>query len=101
MFHNIISASEDYADISEEVTFSRTSTVHTVVVNIVDDNLLEIDEVFTATLELVNGDDAARVLLQPVEAPVTNLDDDGECMEARALMYFTHKVALSLATEGG
>ena len=47
--------------------------MHTVVVNITDDNLLEINEVFTAMLEFVNGNDAARVLLQPVEASVTIL----------------------------
>ena len=69
-------------------------------VNIVDDDLLEIDEVFTAMLEFVNGNDAARVMLEPVEASVTIMDDDSEYTEARELMYFTHKVALPLATKG-
>ena len=69
-----------------------------------DDDLVEIDKVFTASLELVNGNDADRVLLQPVEASVTILDDDSECMEARALRYFLHKVAFisnSANYEGG
>ena len=48
-------------------------------INIVDDNLLEINKVFTATLELVNGNDADRIVLQPVEASVTILDNDSEC----------------------
>ena len=98
LFHNI-SASGDYSAISEEVTFSRTSLEQTVVVNIADDDLLEIDEVFTAMLGLVNGD---RVILRPMEASVTILDNDGECiMEARELIYYTHtRVALSLTAEG-
>ena len=54
-------------------------TLQTVNVNIVNDTLLEIDEVFSASLALVNpADDAARVNLQPDSADVTILDDDGE-----------------------
>ena len=82
------------------MTFSRTSTEHTVVVNIVDDDLLEMDEVFTAMLEFVDGSDAARVMLEPAQASVTIMDNDSEYMEARELMYLTHEVALSLATKG-
>ena len=48
-------------------------------VTIEDDTLLEIDEVFRATLELVNSDDSSRVTLSPTEASVTIFDDDGEC----------------------
>ena len=47
-------------------------------VTIVDDDLLEIDEVFTASLELVNAVDADRVVLMPASAPVTIFDDDSE-----------------------
>ena len=94
MFH--ISAPGDYADVSNEVTFSSGSTDHTIVVNIVDDNLLEVNEVFKAVLGFVNGNDAGSVVLDPVEASVTILDNDGECMEARELMYFICKAALSL-----
>ena len=94
MFH--ISAPRDYANVSNVVTFSSGSTDHTIVVDIVDDNLLEINEVFKAMLGFVNGDDADRVVLDSVEASVTILDNDGECVEARELMYLTHKAALSL-----
>ena len=45
---------------------------------IVEDDLLEIDEVFTASLELVNAVDADRVVLMPASAPVTIFDDDCE-----------------------
>ena len=61
------------------MTFSNESTEQTVVVNIVDDDLLEINEVFTAKLEFVNGNDADHLTLQPVEVSVTILDNDSEC----------------------
>ena len=48
-------------------------------VTIEDDSLLEIDEVFRATLGLVNSDDSSRVTLSPAEASVTIFDDDREC----------------------
>ena len=48
-------------------------------VTIEDDSLLEIDEVFRATLGLVNSDDSSRVTLSPAEASVTIFDDDGGC----------------------
>ena len=48
-------------------------------VTIEDDSLLEIDEVFRATLGLVNSDDSSRVTLSPAEASVTIFDDDGKC----------------------
>jgi hypothetical protein len=53
-------------------------TLQTVNVTIVDDDLLEIDEVFSASLTLVNPDADARVQLQPDSANVIILDEDGE-----------------------
>ena len=47
-------------------------------VSITNDDLLEINEVFTAMLQLVNDGDFRRVTLQPNEASVTILDEDGE-----------------------
>ena len=47
-------------------------------VSISSDNLLEIDEVFPAMLQLVNDVDSQCVMLQPNEASVTILDEDGE-----------------------
>ena len=47
-------------------------------VSIMNDDLLEIDEVFTVSLTLENTADAARVNLQPDSAEVTTLDEDSE-----------------------
>ena len=76
--HTILAAPSDYMFPSEVVTFSSSSTTQTVQVMIVDDNLLEIDEVFTASLALVNDGDASRVILMPISASVTIFDDDSE-----------------------
>jgi hypothetical protein len=53
-------------------------TLQTVNVTIVDDNLLEIDETFGASLALVNPDADVRVQLRPHLADVAILDEDGE-----------------------
>ena len=53
-------------------------TLQAVNVNIVNDVLLEIDEVFSASLALVNAEDATRALLLPDSAEVIILDEDGE-----------------------
>ena len=47
-------------------------------VSIVDDNLLEIDEMFNASLALENSTDAAGVVLQSDSAEITILDEDGK-----------------------
>ena len=49
-------------------------------VNIEDDDLLEIDEIFRASLALVNPDTDSRVQLRPDSADVTILDEDSECI---------------------
>ena len=76
--HNWFVAPSDYGDISQVLTFSSSVSLQTVNVSIVNDNLLEIDEVFTASLTLENTADAARVNLQPDSAEVTILDEDSE-----------------------
>ena len=76
--YTILSAPSDYMSLSEVVTFSSSSTIQSVQVTIVDDDLLEIDEVFTASLELVNAVDVDRIVLMPASAPVTIFDDDSE-----------------------
>ena len=53
--------------------------VQPVNVNIVNDDLFEIDEVFSASLTLVNQVIDARVQLLPNSAEVTILDEDGKC----------------------
>ena len=53
-------------------------TLQAVNMNIVNDALLEIDEVFSASLALVNTEDVTRALLRPDSAEVIILDEDGE-----------------------
>ena len=76
--HNWSAAPSDYGAVSQVLTFSSSVSLQTVNVSIVNDSLLEIDEVFTASLTLENTADAARVNLQPDSAEVTILDDDSE-----------------------
>ena len=52
--------------------------LQTVNVNIEDDDLLEIDEIFSASLALENPDTDSRVQLRPDLADITILDEDGE-----------------------
>ena len=47
------------------LSFSSAVTVLTVNLNIVDDDVLETDENFTAVIELVNSEDKGRIMLQP------------------------------------
>ena len=50
-------------------------------VTIENDNLVEPAEMFRARLQLVNGEDAARVILAPNEANIIITDDDGESVD--------------------
>ena len=52
--------------------------LQTVNVNIEDDDLLEIDEIFRASLALENPDTDSRVQLRPDSADVTILDENSE-----------------------
>ena len=70
-------APSDYAASTIVLTFSSSMPQQSVIVSIENDDLLEIDEVFGATLELVNVQDRDGVMLDPAQASVTILDDDG------------------------
>ena len=48
--------------------------------NIVNDDLVEIDEVFSASLSLVNPTADARVQLRPNSAKITIINDDSKCI---------------------
>ena len=74
----LFAAPSDYGAISQVLTFSSSVTFQPVNVSIMNDDLLEIDEVFTASLTPENAADAFRVNLQPDSAEVTILDDDSE-----------------------
>ena len=67
----------DYIPISENITFSSSSTTQTVHVSIVNDALLETDEVFTASLSLEDETDLGLIQLNPTSASITIVDDDG------------------------
>ena len=69
----------DYLSISEVLTFSSSSTTQIVNVSIVNDQLLEVDEVFTVYLSLVwdSPADLGYVQLGPTSASITIIDDDG------------------------
>ena len=73
----MFAASSDYFPISEVLTFSGSSTTQIVHVSIVNDRLLEINEVFTASLSLEDETDRDYVQLNPSSASITIIDDDG------------------------
>ena len=75
-----LTAPLDYAAISQVLTFSSSMILRTINMTIEDDNLLEIDEAFSASLALENPDADSRVQLQPDSADITILDEDGECI---------------------
>ena len=79
MYHHplVPPAPLDYTAISEAIIFSNSS-IQTVNLSIANDDLLEINEVFTVLLALENSADAARVILQPDSATVAILDDDSK-----------------------
>ena len=56
---------------------------------IVNDDLVEIDEVFSASLSLVNPAADARIELRPNSAEVTIINDDCECI---VYYYFYNKL---------
>ena len=72
----LLAAPVDYIPISEVITFSSSSIAQTIHVSIVNDQLLEIDEVFTVSLSLEDESDRGRVQLNPSSASITVIDDD-------------------------
>ena len=75
IFFALNPAGSDYTATTEVLTFSNLLTRNAVDVAIQNDNLLEIDEIFTARLD---AEDAQGVVLDPQDATVTILDDDGK-----------------------
>ena len=67
----------DYIPISEVITFSSSSITQTVHVSLINDQLLETDEVFTASLSLEDETDRGHVQLNPSSTSITVIDDDG------------------------
>ena len=61
-----------------EITFQPGDLFREFTVNITDDGALEIDEVFSAILQLVSPDPSGRIAINPPTADVTILDDDGK-----------------------
>ena len=84
----MLAAPLDYASVSQVLTFSSSVTFQTMNVSIVDDNLLEIDEMFRASLALQNDTDAAGVIFQSNSTVITILDEDGNlvCIGYRGLV---------------
>ena len=78
--HFFIYTFSDYIAIPSETIkiFSSSSQVQTLQISIVNDSILEMNEVFQASLTLVNAADADRVMLQPSSASVTIVDEDGK-----------------------
>ncbi len=67
----------DYTSVDQILTFSPTNTRIMVSVNIQDDAIDEIDEIFIANLELDLANSVLSALIQPEEATLRILDDDG------------------------
>ena len=76
-FNNYYSAPPDYTSVTQALIFSNSSTFQTVQVPIVNDLTLELSEVFTASLALVQESFNNHVKLIPTSVSVTISDDDG------------------------
>ncbi len=69
----------DYQAITPQVfTFSSSMTSYRFTVSIVNDNVYELTENLQAGLRFVGGETPPRVTLQPSQAIINILDDDGE-----------------------
>ena len=66
----------DFTATSQLLVFNAATSEHTVMIPIIDDDLLEHVESFSATLTLLASDD--QVSLSPSEATITILDNDGK-----------------------
>lgn len=74
-----ISASEDYnATYLERIIFVSESQPASVMIPIVDDNVLELNETFQVEIGILNDEDRACVALQPNVVNVIIVDDDSE-----------------------
>ena len=70
-------STSDYTSANQTLTFSPTTTRMTISVPIQDDNIDEDDEYFIGRLELDPSGSEKNVQIQPDEAQLLILDDDG------------------------
>jgi hypothetical protein len=75
---NWLTATSDYAAISQVFNFSTSMDHQVIPVNIVNDDLVETYEVFSASLSLVSPAADTRVQLQPNSTEVTITNDDSK-----------------------
>ena len=74
---NILSkAGEDFTSVAMMVTFSAGETRASVSVQIIDDDVVEMTEVFTGSLSAVTE----SVMIETDTADVTIINDDSECI---------------------
>ena len=69
-------ASGDFNDSMRTFTFSQAATKFSLVVDIVDDEILEVTEKFLVLAEI--NSDVPKVSLNPEQTNVTITDDDGK-----------------------
>ena len=68
---------QDYTSLNAPLTFSSTTTRHTVPLSITEDNINERTEEFFARLS-INTAPSGRVELEPQQATITITDNDGK-----------------------
>ena len=70
----------DYSSLNQTLTFSPDITTQVISVPILDDSIDEEDETILASLELDSSDSDQDVQIQPDEATLLILDDDGKSL---------------------
>ena len=68
----------DYSSLNQTLTFSPDTTTQVISVPLLDDSIDEEDETFLASLELDSSSDDQNIQIQPDEATLLILDDDGK-----------------------
>lgn len=70
---------EDYdATNLEETIYANTTQPASVIIPIVDDNVLELNEIFQAEISIQNSEDRNCVVLQPNAVDITIMNNDSE-----------------------
>ena len=93
-----ISASEDYiATDLERIIYVSESQPASVMIPIIDDDILELNETFQVEIGILNDEDRTCVTLQPNVVNVIIVDDDSElnftewlCKTIIMTLYTTH-----------
>ena len=67
-----------YATNLEGTIYANTTQPASVIVPIVDDNVLELNEIFRADITLQNSEDRNCVVLQPNAVDITIMNNDSE-----------------------